>query len=792
MQSRLLKGSVAAMVMATAGIPMAAAQTATPAQDSSLPATEQSEEVGLSDIVVTARRRAERAQDTPVALTVATGEIMENRSVVSFAEVERLTPSLRITPAALSATSTNLSMRGQVLVDIKLNIDPTVAIYQDNVYLPRAQGTNAADLLDVDRVEVLAGPQGTLYGKNSTGGAVSIYTKDPTDSFEGFVRARYGSYGEAAVGGMINVPIGPQAALRLVGNVSRRDGYGRNSVTGERTGSAESRYIRGALRLTPSDDLTVTLRGDYTHAVVQREAYKGFVTLLAPNTTTGAGPLVTVETALALNNLPSFGAFLAQPLATRNQQLAAADALLRTYATGDPNDGAFDQSSGERTRVWGISGTIDYQLNDVLSLKSITGLRGFNRRGTQDVDGTPFAIVQYPAIPTSDKQFSQELQLNLNTLNGRLNGVVGLYYSDEQGHEETHQVALRIISGAAGPTLTIADVTNKSYGVFAQTSFRFTPQLSATAGIRYTHDDRRLIARNRNDLICTTLGVPLASLPSVADCVRDMSLDFGRASYTASLEYRPSQDLMIYAKTSRGYRAGGLQENVGGNTPAQADVAFTPFKPETVTDYELGLKSEWFDRRLRVNLTFYHSILDDAIRNVATPVPGSTAVATNAQNAAQAKVDGIEFDIMAVPFDGFELGVNGSYIDARFVSYVTPTGEDRTGIPLLFTPKWQVGAVAAYTADLPIGRWRNQIDLSYSSRQLTAENEGYRPANTTWNFRSALEVAPLDLDVALYVKNITNRRYVLWPIDLTPSLGFITSSNYNPPRTIGVEVTKRF
>ncbi|WP_296535506.1 TonB-dependent receptor [Rhizorhabdus sp.] len=741
---------------------------------------------------MTARRRAERAQDTPVALTVATGEVMQNRSVTSFSEVQRLTPALHIAPAALSATTTNLSMRGQVLVDIKLNIDPTVAIYQDGVYLPRAQGTNAADLLDIDRVEVLAGPQGTLYGKNSTGGAVSIYSKNPVDRQEGFVRARYGSFGETAIGAMLNIPLAESAAVRVVGSISQRDGYGDNVTTGERTGKLDSRYIRGALLLKPTEDLTVMLRGDYTKVKVRREAYKGFLSLVAPNTTTGTGPLATMETALELNGLPSLAAFLAQPLATRNAQLAAADTALRSFAQGDRDDGAFDQSSGESTNVWGTAATIDYVISDALSLKSITGYRGFHRKGTQDVDGTPFAIIQYSALPTKDKQFSQETQLNITAFDKRLNGVVGLYYSDEKGHEEVNQISVRVISGAAGPALTIADVTNKSYGVFGQTSFRFTPQFSATAGIRYTKDKRRLIARNRNNLICTALGVPLASIGGAANCVRDMSLDFGRASYTASLEYRPSRDVMLYAKTSRGYRAGGLQENSSGNTPAQADVAFTPFRPETVTDYELGLKSEFFDRRLRLNLVYYHSILDDAIRNVATPVPGSTAIATNAQNAAKAKVDGVEFDITAVPAAGLELGVNGSYTDARFSRYVTPTGEDRTAIPLLHTPKWQVGAVAAYTAKTTLGPWRNQIDMSYTSRQLTAELAAYSPAHTIFNARSSLNVTGPDLDIAVYVKNLTNRRYILFPIDLTSGLGFIYNGLYNPPRSIGLEVTKRF
>jgi iron complex outermembrane receptor protein len=267
-------------------------------------------------------------------------------------------------------------------------------------------------------------------------------------------------------------------------------------------------------------------------------------------------------------------------------------------------------------------------------------------------------------------------------------------------------------------------------------------------------------------------------------------------SYTGSLEWRPTTDVMIYAKTSRGYRVGGLQQAVTATTVAQANVVWAPFGSETVTDYELGIRSEWFEHRLRANITYFHSILDNAIRNVSTPVPGGGSV-SSAQNAAKALIDGVEFDVRAFPVHGLELGVNGAWTDARFQRYITPTGEDRTALPLLLTPKWQVGAVIAYTADLGGANWRNQVDLNYTGRQLTAEGAPadigtFASSRTILNARSSVDIHRWDATVALFVRNLTNQRRLVYPVDVRNGLGIDLAGPYNPPRQIGIEITKNF
>lgn len=750
-------------------------------------------DVGLQDILVTARKRSERAQDTPISLTVLSGESLTNRSVTQFTELQRQTPSLHMTQSSISGSAVDISMRGQALIGIRLNIDPAVGVYVDGVYYPRTPGLSAAAVADIDRVEVLAGPQGTLYGKNTTGGALVIYTKAPTtERFEGNLSAMYGSYGERNVTAVINAPVTSNLAVRLVGNISGRDGYGRNLVLDQATGRFDSYYFRGAALYKPTNNLSITLRGDYVRTKMFRESSKGLLELdpLTPGVGLG-GPRATVEAALEINSL-SLAAFQALPLARQSTLLQQADAKLRTFSAGDPDDSSQESPGYEDVKVWGYSATIDYALSNQISLKSITAYRAFDRHSTIDQDGTPYGIIETTYSHARDHQFSEELQLAGSFFENRLKSLVGVFYSKESGFENINSTSLIIQAGANPTAFQNADVGNSSLGIFTQHTLSITDKLSLTAGVRYTSDRRDLTAYTHNSTICTALGVTLASIGGVANCVRPMSASFSKVSYTAGLEYRPVKDVMLYAKTSRGYRAGGLQENAGGNTVAIANTANTPFRPETINDIEVGIKSEFFDRRVRLNLAFYRSRVTDAQRSIGLLVPGTTTVANSYQNAASVKIDGIEFDLAARPVPGLELGVNGAYTNARFGSYITPTGQDFTNIDVLMTPKWQYGLSAAYTADVGFGQWRNAVDFSWTGRQLTGEPAAYSPSHGILNARTGITFREHGLSLALFIKNITDKRYLVYPQDVRSSLGFIWSGPYNPPRTFGGEVKVSF
>lgn len=724
----------------------------------------------LEEIIVTARKREESSQEIPVSIMVSTGEDLQRASVKNFIDLQQSTPTLNVMSAALSDTSVNVAMRGNALVDIRLNVDPVVGVYMDGVYLPRNQGTNASDLYDIERIETLAGPQATLYGKNTSGGAINIFTKMPVDSFEGSMRVSYAEHDDRQMAGMINIPISDTLATRIVASLRGRDGYGTNAFDGSDVGALSSQNWRATALWTPSDDLQVTLRGDYAQADTQGAIWKGFQEL-RPNGVT------VLNTSLATG-----------------LSMADAFAYLQTFAGGDKDDGNANLARDEEFKSWGVSATIDWDINDNLAFKSITALRKFKREGTVDLDGTPLVILEYPLMKTSDEQVSQEFQLLGTSFDGRLNWVTGLYYSEEVGDEEIHQVALGFLTGGVPAIQRSEDITSESFGVFAQGTYAITDALSTTIGLRYTEDKRSLDQMNRSGPNCLSLGLPLASIGGAANCVRPESVSFEKVMYTVGLEYRPWQDLdvMLYAKTSRGYRAGGLQQTAGAPTQVAADFANQPFDPETVEDFEVGIKSTWMDNRLLANLTFFTSEIDDIIRVVSAPVPGTAIVATAVQNAAVASVDGVEWLLRFMPVTGLELRYAGTYMDASFDKYITPTGEDRSALPLLFTPEWRHSLSAIYSQDTSFGEWRAQLDWMYTAKQLAAEREAYAPAYDILNGRLSLFFQEHDFEIALFGKNIADERYFPYPVDVLDGLGFMYNGYANPPRTIGVEFNIHF
>jgi len=723
----------------------------------------------LDEVVVTARRRSERAQDTPISLTVLEGTDMAERSITTFNDLQQTTPSLRITPSALSSTSSFISLRGQSVNESRLSVDPSIAIYVDGVALPRAVGVDTLNLLDIERVEILKGPQGTLFGKNTTGGAINITTGQARlAEWQGLARGRLGSYGTIAAGGMINIPVSETFALRLVGDLSSRDGFGRNRVAGNRHGKLDAQTVRATALWEPAPQLSLTLRGDYTQAETTPPANKGA-------TVTSATGLALREVAVE-TGLPLTPAGFAQ-----------ARTLIENHQ-GRSLDGAENVAGYDNIEVWGFSGTIAWELNDALTLKSITAQRHLVQDRAIDLDGTPYRLLDIIGARVTDEQFSQEVQLAADLFDDRLNLILGGYYAKEDGTEFNVQRALGVLSAAAGPTVQDADVVNETIGAFAQGSFKISDTVSITGGIRYTEDQRSVTVRNRNSVNCLAFGRPLAAGP----CVRDVpTVKFDAITYTASLEYKPRSGLLIYLKTNRGYRTGGVYQTAGAATPAAADATFAPFQPEYVTDYEVGLKADWLDRRLRTNVAYFHSDYSDIQRLRAVALPGTTAVVNVLQNIAKAKIDGVEVDVTALPIEGLELQASVAYTDARFTDY-TVNGVDLTATPFALTPKWSYGLTVAYTAPLSVGSLRLQADYMWEDEAFVTAPNAFRRSLGLLNARVTLQFEELDLDVAIYGRNLTDERRSRYRTDVTDPLGFIFNGPNNEPRAFGVEVTKRF
>lgn len=268
-------------------------------------------------------------------------------------------------------------------------------------------------------------------------------------------------------------------------------------------------------------------------------------------------------------------------------------------------------------------------------------------------------------------------------------------------------------------------------------------------------------------------------------------VSFDHISYTASIEFKPTSGMLLYAKTSNGYRTGALPINAGSPlSPTAAAFSFTAARPETITDYEIGLKADWFDRRLRTNVAAYHGIYKDIQRVRPTVVPGTTQLLPLLENIAAAKIDGVEVQVIAQPFHGLELKGAVDYIHARYTDYVV-NGVDLSATPLAFTPKWAYNLSAAYTVDTGIGPWRTQVDYSHQTRILAVPNNGFVEPYGIVNARTSLTIEDADLDLSLFVRNLTGEKFYAAPADVA-ALGFIYNSQINPPRVFGLEATKRF
>jgi len=717
----------------------------------------------IEEIVVQARRRSETAQSVPVAITAISGDDLVNRSVVTVKDIQAQTPSLQVMPASNSPTSVFLSIRAQTNADIRLNQDLAVGVYVDGVYLPRAIGLDASDLFDVERVEVLKGPQGTLFGRNTTGGAINIFTKTARQEAEGLARLRVGNFGTLNATGMINLPLSDTLAIRIAAVENTRDGFARNSVGDRRRlGSRDDQSLRGSLLWEPTDALSVTLRGYYGHSASTGPAFKP-VDMIAGST---ANRVVAAETGLSLPD---------------------ARALYLSYVGGDKQVAAFNQPFDERVRNYGGSATVEWEVADSVEIKSITAYQGFKRFTRSDLDASPFSIIGYDFYRTKDHQFSQELQIGGTSFDDALTWVGGGYYSDERGWEGGDQRTTPAIS-ANSPATTYGRIRNRNWGVFAQVSYRIVEGLNATAGLRYSKDIRDLFSANHNPTICTALGVPLTGLSG--PCGRQLpTATFDGVSYTASLDYSVTRGVMLYARTGRGFRSGGLPLT-GGSTAsaAAATLSFAPFQPEEVTDYEVGVKADLFDRHARVNLAYYHSDYSNIQRSISQFFPGLGTIA-QVQNAATGKIDGVEAEVTITPLSGLELRASGAYTDARFTDYVV-NGVDLSATPIVFAPKWSYSLSGAYTADMSFGSVRAQLDYGWNDKLTTSGTRGVRNPLGLLNGRLSASLESAGLDIAVYGRNLTNEHYNAYSIDQS-SLGIVVALQ-GEPRSYGIEITKHF
>lgn len=727
----------------------------------------------LETVTVMARKQAESIQTTPVAITALSADALKDQRVVNIADIQTQTPSLSIAPASSDPLSSVVSIRGQVQNDTLLSLQPSVGIYFDGVYYGQTTGLALSTLVDVERVEVLKGPQGTLYGKNTTGGALTVYTALPTNEFEGLLRGGYGNHDSREVAGVLNIPIvEDKAAMRLVGSYMGTDGFGYNVNSDKRLDAADNVVLRGTLKLNPSDNLELIIRGDYSHG-------KNSGSRMKPSYFNPA----SVGNSEVVAELFGLGS-LADPTAR-----AAAAAAFQDIIDQARDNKTFDfntpvHSTGE---TYGTSLTATWTLSDDLELKSITAYRHLSREFLIDLDGSPFMIADGYGDTTA-KQFTQELNLSGKAFDNRLSWIVGAFYYHLSGTEIGINQAL-VMLNPTSPNTADNDVVNESVAAFAQATYSITDNFRATGGIRWTEDKSRLTTRSHDALNCQ---VPVVDRIG-GNCLAVYNTSARDVSYTAGLDYTPWEDTMLYVKTSKGFKGGGFNQRGSANAGS-----FDAFAPETVTDYEVGLKTDLLDRRVRFDFAAYLSDYKNIQRSILVVGPGG-APNTIVQNAASARIHGLEAALDVIPVEGLVLHATLGYTDPKYKKFVDGLGNDLSAQPFFLVPQWTYSLSATHTIDTGFGElhstvswhWQDAVSLSPASSRLLAayiDQKAYGLLDAQISFSPS---AVPDLDISFWAKNITNKQYFTRSLDLSPSLGAILQY-VGEPRTYGISIQKKF
>lgn len=733
------------------GLAMAAATlAATPSFAQSASESASVSQGGLEEIVVTATRREERLQNVPVAVTALTSQALEQRQINDVQGLQNSTPTLNMTTQG-DRSSVALSLRGQSTNDNVSSIDPAVGVYLDGVYIARTTGGNL-NFIDVERVEVLRGPQGTLFGRNTIGGAVNITTKLPTDAFEGSISAGYGNYNAWNVTTIANLPITEGIAFRAVGYHSERDGFARSTITGAKLNGENIDYVRGALSFDLSSSWNLTLTGDYTHSK-------------------NDGTWITL-----LKALPAADA----RVGTISRGMDTASNYVDRFATRVANT-----TDGPNTSEnWGFGATITGEIGAV-HVKSITSYREMHRFLPQfDQDGTPYELLQL-TNKIDQNQFSQEVQFYGNLFDDRLDWIVGAYYFEESAVDRVDQHFGFPIN--ANWSITNGFFKNKSASIFGQLEFHLSDQFSVVAGARYVKDTREITWRNRvagpdtDDLLsCLTAG---GVLPTCA--VTPPKAKFDYVPFTLDLNYKATGDILLYGKFSRGFRAGGF------NSRANAARALSPFGPERVDSYELGLKAD-IAQILRFNAAVFQSEFSNIQFTTAQPdgLGGSTLVI---DNAGKARIKGVEVEAV-LSIDRLRLNANLGVIDAKYTQ-IEPTAVGITkNSKFPYTPKVTYGFGASYSISTGFGGVELNADYSWRTKIAYALTPPQDPANIgeaygLLNGKITLRLQS-GIEVSAWGKNLTNKRYVVRITDLAAA-GFL--NNYpGDPRTYGVTARYRF
>ena len=755
----------------------------------------------------------------PIAITAFTPEALAQKGISDVAGLGKFAPSVEIVGTSPFSGSTQVLsafIRGIGQNDFAFNLDPGVGVYVDGVYYARTVGA-VVDLLDLDHVEILKGPQGTLFGRNMIGGAISAVTRDPGNTFSGAGDVTYGSYNRVDVRGSVDIPIIDDKLLAQVSfSAKHADGYfhfltfpgtyqtdvGRfvrpDNTTYAAAGGYNDQNLRAKLKWKISPDVTLRVVGDFTNNDDQstgsqlltvkpglNDVYNACIsTPAAALATTPLATICNTPRGLPAAKVPGFANQVLAPLGGVNTDGDPSnDHLVFDTRFKSPRiDTSYATGAGySKVKTFGFSGTLDAQLTDALAVKSITAYRNLDSRFALDVDGSPIPMGDH-AFTMSQEQESEEIQLLGNFLDNRLKTVTGFYYFHEQGQLTDYVQFAGGLLQIDGPNI----FKTTSYAAFTQADYKITDKLGVTGGVRYTRDEKQFRGGQRDlNSLAFKLGYPLALHPDPTDPTlyfptTDNRLNFSNVSFKAGINYQATDRILTYATFGQGYKAGGW------TTRATTPILRAPtFDPEKADTYEIGIKCQFLDRKLQANFAGYYTKYKDLQVTVYSGISPVTV------NAAQSEIKGIEAELVLVPTDALTLAATFGYIDAK---YTQKTAGTNLGTKFVNTPDVAASVNADYVVPLKSGASiAAHVDWSYkSSIARDAENtpELISPSTNVFGALLTYRAANRNYHADIGVTNLTDARFIVSGQNQA-GIGYV-GGTYNRPREFYARVGFKF
>ena len=701
----------------------------------------------VEEVVVSARKREEPSRSTPIAMTVLSEFDLDDQSVQDLADVSFHAPNVQIKPYPAVNADANISMRGQSQFEPVITMDPPVALYVDDVYLGRSTAS-LLNLIDLERVEVLMGPQGTLYGRNTTGGLVHLITKRyGGEGFGGYLELLGGNRGRRNLSGAVSLPlIDDDVGVRLAFRSTAFNGHNRNIFLDEKLDDEDVQMFRANLGARLTDTWNLQLSYDKTK---QRERSTMFrldyiePTVLRPN--------------CVLEPQPELGCLI-NVLITGDNWRTALEPGNREIRS--------DVSSRHDIDVWGTAATLKGTVA-ALGIRSITAYRALRRRNINDIDGTQWEIL-HPDADAEQRQFSKELRLSAESLNGIVKWSAGAFYFAEAGEDKTTVVGVPGLNPLS-PSTIVPKGRNRSIAGYVHLIYALTPDTILDAGFRYTYEQRRLSTAQENGGGCTLRFV------NRPPCRTKVSATFGGWSYRASVDHHFRDNRMAFASFSRGFKSGGF------NARASDKAEFKPFDPETVDSFDLGIKSRWLNQKVRLNVSTFYARYRNIQRTQLIPL-SDTEIGTTIANAAVANIHGAEVTAAAQLTARLSLRATAglTIADYRDFTEFNEAGEliDKSDLMFPNTPRYAFSRLARYSFPIALGgstaEFAVQADYSWQSRTFNdIENSDIdQPAYGLLNFRASMHFYATDIEVAFFALNVTDETYVTGGLDLTDQFGY--------------------